>query len=174
MAGDADGRASGTVTDGGDGVVIAIEDPTTPDARELIRLLSAELAARYDFADDGSGAFTPSDVQVPRAVFLVARLGGRPIGCGALRPLDEAGFERSAEIKRMYVVPELRGRRIAGRILERLEALARDFGYARAVLETGDAQPEAIRLYHRAGYTRVPCYGRYRSDPRSACFARPL
>jgi GNAT superfamily N-acetyltransferase len=156
------------------GIVIVAEDPTAADALELIRLLSAELAARYDFADDGSGAFTPADAQVPRSAFLVARLDGRPVGCGALRPLDEAGFEDSAEIKRMYVVPEARGRRLGGAILERLEALARSFGYARAVLETGNRQIEAIRLYERSGYRRIACYGRYASDPRSICFGKSL
>jgi putative acetyltransferase len=157
-----------------DGVEIVVEDPTIPDALELIRLLSAELAARYGFMDDGSGEFTPADVQVPRAAFVVARLDGRPVGCGALRPIDKAGFEDSAEVKRMYVAPEARGRRLGGAILERLEELARGFGYARMALETGNAQPEAIRLYERSGYTRIPCYGPYAEDPRSVCFGKTL
>ena len=140
-----------------DGVEIVVEDATTPDALELVRLLSAELAALYDFVDDGSGAFTPADSQVPRSAFVVARLDGTAVGCGALRPMDdESGFEDSAEIKRMYVSPEARGKRLGAAFLARLEELARGFGYARAVLETGDAQPEAIRLYDRSGYRRIP------------------
>ena len=158
----------------GDGVEIVVEDPTSPDALGLIRLLSAELAARYDFVDDGSGAFTPADAQVPRSAFVVARLGGRAVGCGAVRPMDEAGFEDSAEIKRMYVAPEARGRRLGAAILAHLEDLARDFGYVRAVLETGNAQPEAIRLYERSGYERIPCYGRYVAEARSLCYAKKL
>ena len=109
----------------GSGVSIAIEDPTSEDASELIRQLSAELAVRYDFADDGSGLFSAADVQSPRAAFLVLRLDGRPVGCGALRPMDEEGFEDAAEIKRMYVAQEMRGRRLAAVILERLEQLLR-------------------------------------------------
>ena len=158
----------------GGGVEIVVEDPTTSDALELVRLLSAELAARYDFVDDGSGAFTPADAQVPRSAFVVVRLDGRAVGCGALRPMEEAGFEDSAEIKRMYVSPEARGRRLGGAILARLEELARGFGYARAVLETGNAQPEAIRLYERSGYQRIRCYGRYVGEARSVCFAKTL
>ena len=158
----------------GDGVEIVVEAPTTPDAAELIRLLSAELAARYDFMDDGSGEFSPADVEVPRSAFVVARLDGRPVGCGAIRPMHGAGFEDSAEIKRMYVSPEARGRRLGGAILARLEGLARAFGYAQTVLETGTAQPEAIRLYERAGYRRIASYGPYADDPRSVCFARTL
>ena len=153
---------------------ISVEDPTSPDASELIRLLSAELAVRYDFADDGSALFSAADVQVPRAAFLVLRLDGRPVGCGALKPMEEEGFEDAAEIKRMYVAPEVRGRRLAAVILRELEQLAREFGYARVVLETGDRNPEAIRLYERSGYQHIPPYGPYIGSARSVCFARNL
>ena len=156
-------------------LTIAAVDPRHPDAALLIRELSAELAAAYDFADDGSGAFAPADVRVPRSAFLVARLGDRPVGCGALRPLDEGdGPTSTAEIKRMYVAPAARGRGVARAILDRLEAAARDFGYARVILETGNRQLAAIRLYGRSGYERVPCYGRYVDDPRSVCFGKAL
>ena len=156
-------------------LAIAAVDAQHPDAALLIRELSAELAAAYDFADDGSGAFAPADVRVPRSAFLVARLGDRPVGCGALRPLDDGGGPAStAEIKRMYVTPEARGRGVARAILDRLEATARDVGYARVLLETGNRQLAAIRLYERAGYERVACYGRYVDDPRSVCFGKAL
>ena len=157
-----------------DALEIVVEDPTTPDAQELIGRLNAELASRYGPEDDGSSEFSPADVRVPRAAFVVARLNGRPVGCGALRPMQEAGFEDSAEIKRMYVSPEARGRRLGGTILARLEELARGFGYARTALETGTAQPEAIRLYERAGYSRISSFGPYAEDPRSVCFAKTL
>lgn len=158
-----------------DDLVIAAVDADDPDATLLIRDLSAELAAAYDFADDGSGAFAPADVRVPRSVFLVARLGERPLGCGALRPLDDGDESAStAEIKRMYVTPAARGRGVARAILDRLEAAARELGYARVILETGNRQLAAIRLYERTGYERVPCYGRYVNDPRSICFGKAL
>lgn len=157
-----------------DGLVIGPEDVLRPDAARLIRELSAELAAAYDFADDGSGAFSSADVQVPRSAFLIARLGGHPVGCGALRPLDDGEPGSTAEIKRMYVAPDARGRGVAGAILDRLEAVAREFGYARVALETGNRQFAAIRLYERAGYARIPCYGRYVNDPRSVCFGKAL
>lgn len=154
-------------------IEIAADDPTAPVALGLIHRASAEQAALYDLAD-GSSDFNPAGVQVPRSVFLVARLDGRPVGCGALRPMSEPGFEDSAEVKRIYLLPEARGRRIGGLILARLEALARDFGYARVVLETGDLQPQAIRLYERAGYARIPNYGPYVGFANSLCFAKPL
>jgi GNAT superfamily N-acetyltransferase len=168
-------ESSGTPGDiGSRTVAVTVEDPTTPDALALIRLLSAELAAAYNFMDDGSGAFSPEDVQVPRAAFLVVRLNGRPVGCGALRPLDLPGYEDSTEIKRMFVVEEARGQRLAAALLDRLEGLAREFGYRRAVLETGNLQHAAMRLYQRSGYERIPCYGRYTHDPRSVCFGKVL
>jgi len=116
---------------------------------------------RYDFAMTAAGCSLPLTWQIPRAAFLVLRLDGQPVGCGALRPMEEAGFEDAAEIKRMYVAPEVRGRRLAAVILAELERLARAFGYARAVLETGDRNPEAIRLYERCGYQHIPPYGPY-------------
>lgn len=156
------------------GFLVAVEPPTAPAALELIRLLSAELAAAYDFMDDGSGAFSPADAAVPRSAFLVGRLGGRPVACGALRPLDLPGYEDAAEIKRMFVLEAARGRRFGEAILARLEGLAREFGYRRAILETGNRQHAAIRLYERTGYERIACYGRYIGDPRSVCFGKQL
>src|SRR5215210_3261138 len=91
-----------------DDLVLTLEDPLHPDAVALVAALSAELAPRY--GDDGSGAFKPSDVQVPRAAFVVARLGGRPVGCGALRPFEDGGAVDTAEVKRMFVFPDVRGR----------------------------------------------------------------
>jgi putative acetyltransferase len=124
-------------------------NPRSPEATALIRRLSAELSARY--GNDGSGAFNPSDVDVPGGVFVVAWWGDFLLGCGALRP----GPGRSGEIKRMYVDPEVRGRRIARQMLDTLESYGRSFGYQRVYVETSLLQQEALRLYKGAGYTRV-------------------
>ena len=66
---------------------IAAEEVYSADAARLIAELSTELARRYDFTDDGSGHFRPEDVVVPRSVFLIGRLNGRAVACGAVRPL---------------------------------------------------------------------------------------
>jgi ribosomal protein S18 acetylase RimI-like enzyme len=145
-------------------------DPRSPEAGELIAALSRELAARYDFSDDGSGNFNPQDAAVPRSEFLVGFVEGRPVACGAFRPLDE----RAAEIKRMYVVPGQRGRGYSKLVLAELEARAVRMGYAVARLETGTRQPEAIALYERAGYRRIPKYGIYVGNPLSVCFEKDL
>jgi putative acetyltransferase len=151
-----------------DELVIGAEDPHSPDARLLIARLSAELGALY--GDDGSGAFTPDDVCVPGGAFVIARLSGRAIGCGALRPM-ESGV---GEIKRMFVEPAFRGRGVARRILAELETAARTAGYKRLRLETGVRQPAAVRLYESAGYRRIPYYGRYVHEPLSVCFEKLL
>ena len=65
-------------------IEIAAEDPTTPIALDLVGRASAEQAALYSLDDDYSD-FNPADVQGPRSTFLVARIGGLPVGCGALR-----------------------------------------------------------------------------------------
>ena len=150
---------------------LAGEDPDSPDAALLIRELSKELGDRYE--DDGAGAFDAADAKVPRSCFVVARLDGRPVGCGALRPFSPQE-PHAAEVKRMYVRPEARGRHIAKEILAHLEKAARGFGYAVVRLETGLRQPEAINLYVKAGYTRIPRYGRYANQPLSACFEKKL
>ncbi len=144
-------------------------DPRCADACALIAAFSKELSLRYDLADDGSGNFSAS-AQPPRSAFLVGNLGGKPVACGAFRPLEE----HVAEIKRMFVLPEHRGRGFSRRILRSLEELACGMNYTIARLETGDRQPEAIALYERSGYKRIPNFGIYVGSQRSVCFEKPL
>jgi putative acetyltransferase len=144
------------------------EDPHSAVSAMLIRELSAELGAMY--GDDGSGAFKPNDVTVARAAFVVAYVDDTAVGCGALRPIDEI----TGEVKRMYVRREMRGEGISRAILGKIESLAREFGYQKLQLETGNLQTEAIGLYESSGYARISCYGRYEHDPRSVCFEKAL
>jgi hypothetical protein len=69
-------------------IEITAVDPRIPEALGLIRALSEELAQRYDYADDGSGHFSPEDALSPRSVFLIGRVEGRAVACGAFRPLE--------------------------------------------------------------------------------------
>ena len=114
--------------------------------------------------------FSPSDVSAPRTAFLVARLGTRPVGCGAIRRIDDT----TAEIKRMYVAPAGRRRGIARRILAELERRAADFAYRTVRLETGIHQHEAIGLYESAGYRRIPAFGHYVGSAISVCYEKAL
>ena len=106
----------------------------------------------------------------PDGVFLVVRDGGRAVACGGICRFDET----RAEVKRMYVVPEARGRGLGRRVLVELEERALLLGYTGVVLETGDRQPEALGLYVSAGYERIPCYPPYDSRALSLCFEKRL
>jgi GNAT superfamily N-acetyltransferase len=128
----------------------------------------AELDSRYGSDDHEPGA-APSAADID--VFLVAMTAsGRPIGCGALRRLDR----QSAEVKRMYVEPASRGSGVAAALLRSLERAARARGWTTLRLETGPAQPEAIRFYEREGYRPIPLYGGYVGSELSLCYERAL
>ena len=140
-------------------------------ARPLLVDLDAELDVRYPVPFAPPPPHDPADYLAPRGTFLVARLDGEAVACGGLRPGPEAGL---GEVKRMYVVPDVRGRRIAEQVLAGLVQAGHELGYRRLVLETGTAQPEAIRLYERLGWRPVPAFGHYRDSPMSRCFGLDL
>jgi GNAT superfamily N-acetyltransferase len=155
--------------------VTAIEIRTTrlddPVARAMVKEALADLGARYG----GSGDETPvdaSEFEPPTGHFLVAWIDGVPAGCGGWRTLAED--DMVAEIKRMYTAPDWRGRGVASAVLRAIEASARDAGKKRAVMETGDRQPEAIALYRKLGYERVPNFGYYKDYPDCLSFGRVL
>lgn len=148
-----------------------------PDARKLNDMVQLEYAERY--GDEGD--LTPLDPTMfrpPRGLYLIAYdAGDRPVATGGWRTQDEndEGYaDGDAELKRMYVIPEARGLGLARRILAALEDDARAAGRTRMVLETGDAQPEAIALYTSSGYEPCAKFGYYREYESSRCFAKPL
>jgi GNAT superfamily N-acetyltransferase len=141
-----------------------------PVVRTLVLALNAELAQRYP--EEGANHFRldPEEVGPGRGVFLVAYHGAEPVGCGAVR-INEPGV---GEIKRMFVIPEFRGRGVAGAMLEALQHHARELGAHKLVLETGSRQPEAIALYRRAGFLEIPRFGEYVDSPLSLCMGKDL
>ncbi|MFP5220190.1 MAG: GNAT family N-acetyltransferase [Actinomycetes bacterium] len=145
-------------------------------ARRLLAALDRELDERYAGVDDiPPPVLLTADFTPPRGAFVVAYerepADDTAVGCGGLRPGPAPG---TAEVKRMYVVPHARGRRVAEQVLRVLERLAVDLGYTRLVLETGTAQPEAIRLYERLGWHPVAAFGHYAASPLSRCYGRDL
>ncbi|WP_317170755.1 GNAT family N-acetyltransferase [Rufibacter sediminis] len=92
------------------------------------------------------------------------------VGCGAIK----AYSPDTLEIKRMFVLPEFRGQGIAGKVLAELEQWAAELGYASLILETGKAQPEAIRLYTKSGYQVIPNFGQYVNIENSVCMSKPI
>lgn len=155
---------------GGDRLTIAPEAFDSVDARRLIAALDAELGALYPPEQRFGPNFNAEQIEGGRGAFLVARQAGRAVGCGAVRVLDPT----TAEVKRMYSEPALRGTGIGRAVLSALEASARASGVERLVLETGVHQHAAIALYTSAGFSQVDCWGEYASAPTSICFEKRL
>lgn len=151
--------------------VIRREALTSDTALRLISTLNAELAAAYNNPAANHFRLDPAEVAPGNGAFLVAYSDGQPVGCGAIRRLDE----RTAEIKRMYVAPEWRGRGVGRAVLDALEAEGRRLGVARIVLETGTLQDRALALYRSCGYTVIPAFGEYVDTPdTSICMGKEL
>ena len=127
----------------------------------LITELEAELSTAY--APEQRHGLNLDRIFRANVSFFIARLEGDAVGCGGI-----AFAESAAEVKRMYVRPEARGRGVARAILARLEKEARARGINLLVLETGDAQHAATRLYERAGFRRCAAFGEYARMPPSA------
>jgi GNAT superfamily N-acetyltransferase len=143
-----------------------------PEGEALRVAQQLEVSARYGVPDSEPGPKpTAADITVFLVAFDVAEDGTeRAVGCGGLRTLDTA----HGEIKRMYVVPDRRGTGVSTAILSALEGEARGRGWTRLVLETGDQQPDAMRLYEREGYTLIPNFGYYADSPLSICYEKKL
>jgi putative acetyltransferase len=149
-------------------VTIARESPRQSEVVGLVAALDAYMAALYPA--ESNHLLDIEALDVPGVRFFVARVDGEAVGCGALR-VDPAGY---GELKRMYVDPAARGRKLGRTILERLEAEARSEGLACVRLETGIHQPEALALYRSAGYREIAPFGDYHPDPLSLFLEKRL
>ncbi|MYV55459.1 GNAT family N-acetyltransferase [Streptomyces sp. SID3212] len=148
-----------------------------PDAVRLNDRVQLEYGERY--GDEGDVTFLAPDMfEPPRGRYLIAYDDlGVPVATGGWRSQEknEDGYsDGDAEIKRMYVTPEARGRGLARLILAALEDDARAAGRTRMVLETGTKQPEALALYASSGYEPCAKFGHYRFHELSLCYAKPL
>ena len=144
-----------------------------PVSQSLIADLNAELST---YPGDHFFSLDAEEVSPDRGCFLVAWLDGAPVGCGAIRMLDDEPGEptRRAEVKRMYARPDGRGHKIGAAVLHQLERRARALGATTLVLETADYLPAAIGLYTKVGFERRAPWGEYVHSNASACFAKPL
>lgn len=149
-------------------VVIAEERPDSPDAVALIGELDDHLGALY--AVQSRHGFSVEKLLRDGVKFFVARDGGRPAGCGGVLLVGR----EYAEVKRMYVRPAFRGRRIGRLMLDHLVEHARQHGLTVIRLETGIHQREAIALYEARGFRKIPPFGPYRNDPVSLCYELQL
>jgi len=152
-------------------IVIARAELTADASRALIESLNAELRGVYSEPGATHFRLEPEEVTGGRGAFLIVYHEGTPVGCGAVRLID-AG---TAELKRMYVSPSLRGKGLGRRLVAALEAEARALGVRRLLLETGNRQAAAIALYRATGFQPIPLYGEYCLSPEtSLCFGKDL
>jgi len=142
----------------------------SPVVQTLIRALNAELSQRYP--EEGANHFRldAEEIAPGSGALFVAYIDDQAIGCGAVRAIEYG----AAEIKRMYVSPEMRGRGVGKTILAALEKEALSLGATRLVLETGSRQPEALALYQRAGFNLIPAFGEYVGCVLSVCLEKRL
>ncbi len=101
---------------------------------------------------------------------IVAYKNNIPIGGGAIKQWDP----NTMEIKRMYVMPEYRGQRVASKILAALEKWTAELSFSKCILETSIRLPEAMNLYKKSGYHIIPNYGQYANVENSVCFEKTI
>ncbi len=152
-------------------LIIARADLNADASRALIAALNAELSGVY--VEPGATHFRldPEEVSGERGAFLIVYHEGIPVGCGAFRRMDA----ETAELKRMYVAPPLRGKGLGRRLVTALESEARALGIRRLVLETGIHQAAALALYRGMGFQSIPLFGEYCLSPdTSVCLGKDL
>lgn len=141
--------------------------PENADFIALIQELDKDIEKRDGAEHSFFAQFNKTD-SIKHAI--VAYEGPKAVGCGAFKEYKGD----IAEIKRMFVDPEDRGKGIASKILEELESWAREVNFKSCILETGKKYPEAIALYKKNGYSIIPNYGQYELIEDSVCFQKKL
>jgi GNAT superfamily N-acetyltransferase len=145
-------------------------DPQCSDALALLNEAASEARVLYpEFFKPGTP--WPTNPPTPaRGVYLVAYSNGKPVACGALRPIDKT----IAEVRRMFVTSASRRQGLARAIVKELETRAAALGYTIMRLETGIRQLSAIALYEKLGFKRIEPFGQYVNDPLSVCFEKAV
>ena len=133
----------------------------------LVKLLDAELA---ELDGDEHVFYAQLNKTDKIKHVILAYENDKPISCGAIREYSPT----STEVKRMYTVRQSRGKGIATKVLIALEKWASELSYQKCILETGWRQPDAIRLYEKNGYKRIPNYGKYTGIANSVCFEKEI
>lgn len=149
-------------------IVIIPENPDSADAVALIAELEALLAPLYP--PQSRHGLSVEQLVSQSVAFFVLRYDGAPAACAGIQLFGE----EYGEVKRMYVRPDFRGLGLGRALLVHLEEYARARGFGLLRLETGIYQTEAINLYERYGFRRIPPFGRYFEDPLSRCYEKAI
>jgi len=137
------------------------------DFKSLVKSLDLDLAER----DGDEHAFYDQFNKISQIKYVIVLYKNeKPIACGAIKEYKTD----SAEVKRMYTLPEERNKGLATTVLTELESWASELNFKRCILETGKKQKEAIKLYERNGYQLTANYGQYENIENSLCFEKNL
>jgi len=138
-----------------------------PDFQNLVKQLDAYLA----MMDGDEHAFYNQYNKIDMLKNCIVIFDNdEAVACGAIKELDS----KSMEVKRMFTLPEKRGKGLASAILKELEVWSKELGYEKTVLETGKRQIEAVALYQKCRYKIIPNYGQYAGIENSVCFHKDL
>lgn len=148
--------------------LIVAERPDTEDATILINELEGHLGPLYP--QESRHGYSVEKLLKEAVAFFVIHHDGMPAGCGGVKLFGTA----YGEIKRMYVRPQFRGFGLGKLMLHHLADYARQQGVTVLRLETGIHQSQAIGLYERFGFQRIPPFGAYKEDPLSVFFEKYL
>ncbi|HSP53577.1 MAG TPA: GNAT family N-acetyltransferase [Cryobacterium sp.] len=152
---------------------ITIESPRQPEITELLRM-SGEYAQSL-YPPESNFLLSVDELERPGVAVYVARdATARALGIAALVGGTGDETASTAELKRMFVHPDARGRGVAGRLLAGIETDAAARGIREIVLETGPESHEALSFYRRAGFREVPLFGQYVGEAFSVCFAKAI
>ena len=147
-------------------ITITQERPDAPDAVALITELDASVAPLYP--SRSRHGYSVDKLLAESIPFFVLRANGTPAACAGIKLVDGA----FGEVKRMYVRPAFRRQGFATRLLDHLAGYAAAHGIGVLRLETGIHQHEAIVLYERYGFYRIPPFPPYFDDPVSLCYEK--
>ena len=138
------------------------------DFINLVKELDAHL--KITDGDDHEFYNQFNNIDVIKHVLMVYK-DKKAVGCGAIKHFDV----EAVEVKRMFVTANFRGKGIAANILLELEKWAKELGYKKCILETGERQVEAVKLYHKSNYKRMSInYGQYKGIINSLCFEKKI
>lgn len=137
------------------------------DFTNLVKSLDQDLAIKNGDKNDFFVQLNKLDL-IQHVV--VAYDSEQAIACGAMKEYDK----ETMEVKRMFVLPHMRGNGIAALVLNNLEEWANELGYKRCILETGEKMKEAIVLYKKCNYIRIENYEPYKDVIESRCFEKKL
>lgn len=143
-------------------------DWNDPRFLAIIKQLDGELSAMYG---ELMNFYNKKNVIAGNAHVVLCLSEDRVLGCGCLRILEDG---QTVELKRMFTVPEERGRGIGTGIIAELELWARELRKRDMILETGIKQIEAIGLYKKLGFHVIENYGEYKGNANSICMAKTI